>query len=281
MKIWGLIICTLLLCNNLWAQQPTAEQLFNKFKAAARFDYKFPREKVYLHLDNSAYFEGDTIWYKAYVVRASSLKSTTLSKVLYVELLNADGQEVVTQTLPIDSLGTAQGALSLALPVHAGYHEVRAYTREMVNWGTDACFSRVVPVFTGKNPQKKQDKTLDTDITQLSIPQPDGYNAGTLGSPRPYNMKRQSARLLDFYPEGGARVEGCAQRIAFKLTDGRGLPVDDTLKVYDSNGKLCTTALAEHEGMGDFVLPPYFNQGYVTLASAPTADGKSVESKKH
>lgn len=291
MKFWGLIIGVLLLCNNLWAQQPntkqttteqtTAEQLFNKFKAAARFDYNFPREKVYLHLDNSAYFEGDTIWYKAYVVRASSLKSTTLSKVLYVELLNADGQEVLKQTLQIDSLGTAQGALSLALPVHAGYHEVRAYTREMVNWGTDACFSRVIPVFTGKNPQKKQDKTLDTDITQLSIPQPDGYNAGTLGSPRPYDMKRQSARLLDFYPEGGARVEGCAQRIAFKLTDGRGLPVDDTLKVYDSNGKLCTTALAEHEGMGDFVLPPHFNQGYATLASAPTADKKSVESKKH
>ena len=64
-----------------------AEQLFEKFKKAARFDYKYPREKVYVHFDNTAYLTGDTIWYKAYVVRASSLKPTTLSKVLYVELL--------------------------------------------------------------------------------------------------------------------------------------------------------------------------------------------------
>ena len=105
--------------------------LFAKFKAAARFDYDFPREKVYLHLDNSAYLEGDTLWYKAYVVRASSLKPTTLSRVLYVELNDADGQQMCKQLLKLDSMGTADGAMSLAMPVHAGYYEIRAYTREM------------------------------------------------------------------------------------------------------------------------------------------------------
>ena len=40
-------------------------------------------------MDNASYLEGDTLWYKAYVVRASSLLPTELSKVLYVELLNA------------------------------------------------------------------------------------------------------------------------------------------------------------------------------------------------
>ena len=28
------------------------------------------QEKVYLHTDNQCYFVGDTLWYKAYVVRA-------------------------------------------------------------------------------------------------------------------------------------------------------------------------------------------------------------------
>lgn len=89
---------------------------------------------MYVHFDNTAYLTGDTIWYKAYVVRASSLKPTTLSKVLYVELLNADGQNVVNQVLRIDSMGTAQGAIPLGDTVYPGYYEVRAYTREMVNW---------------------------------------------------------------------------------------------------------------------------------------------------
>ena len=78
-----LIILTILFgCTKTQAQTSQAEQLFDKFKAASRFDYRYPREKVYVHLDNSAYFEGDTIWYKAYVVRASSLSTTNLSRVL-------------------------------------------------------------------------------------------------------------------------------------------------------------------------------------------------------
>ena len=119
----NLLFAVMLLLALVGKAQPTSdvEALFAKFKAAARFDYDFPREKVYLHLDNSAYLEGDTLWYKAYVVRASSLKPTTLSRVLYVELNDADGQQMCKQLLKLDSMGTADGAMSLDMPVHAGY----------------------------------------------------------------------------------------------------------------------------------------------------------------
>jgi uncharacterized protein YfaS (alpha-2-macroglobulin family) len=100
-------------------------QLFEKFKKATRFDYNYPREKVYLHFNSSSYLQNDTIWYKAYVVRASSLKPTTLSGVLYVELLNADGQQITKQTLKIDSMGTAQGAIVLPYYAYGGYYEIK------------------------------------------------------------------------------------------------------------------------------------------------------------
>ena len=45
------------------------------------------QEKVYIHTDNTCYFIGDTIWYKAYVLRADSLIPTNMIKILYVELL--------------------------------------------------------------------------------------------------------------------------------------------------------------------------------------------------
>ena len=38
-------------------------QLFEKFKKATRFDYNYPREKVYLHFNSSSYLQNDTIWY--------------------------------------------------------------------------------------------------------------------------------------------------------------------------------------------------------------------------
>ena len=49
------------------------------------------QEKVYIHTDNQCYFVGDTLWYKAYVVRADNLMPTNMSRILYVELLSPDG----------------------------------------------------------------------------------------------------------------------------------------------------------------------------------------------
>lgn len=257
-----------------------AEQLFKRFKAAAAFDYNYPREKVYLHFDNSAYMENDTIWYKAYVVRASSLTPTNLSRVLYVELLNADGQLMEQQILRIDSLGQANGCFSLQLPVRAGYYEVRAFTREMVNWGEAACFSRVFPVFASKQTRKKEVAAGDFGADQLVLPMPEPHEKTTLGTPRPYTLKETKDRKLEFFPEGGNRSRWLKQQVAFKLTDGLGHAVDDTLQIFTKKGDLLLEAAAEHEGMGSFILPALREDIYAVVKGfkqrytlpAPTAN---------
>lgn len=252
---------------NVYAQdaQNNAEVLFEKFKKAARFDFNYPREKVYLHFDNAAYLTGDTIWYKAYVTRASSLKPTTLSKVLYVELLNADGQNVISQVLKVDSMGTTQGAIPLPDYVYPGFYEIRAFTREMTNWGKYACFSRVLPIFTDENPQHTQERGLNLSLSQLSIPLPEVHKKVTMGHPRPYTMTTNKERILNFYPEGGERAKGVSGRIAFKLTDGVGLPTFDTISIYYADGRLCTTTQPIHDGMGVFTVPANFDTGYALI----------------
>ena len=50
-----------------------------------QFNNIFPQEKVYLEFDNTAYFQGETIWFKAFVTHATTFKNA-LSKVLYVDL---------------------------------------------------------------------------------------------------------------------------------------------------------------------------------------------------
>ena len=52
------------------------------------------QEKVYIHTDNECYFVGDTLWYKAYVVRADDLVPTDMSRILYVELLSPRGAKM-------------------------------------------------------------------------------------------------------------------------------------------------------------------------------------------
>lgn len=124
------------------------QELFNHFRRTLDFDHRYPREKVFLHFDNAAYIEGDTLYYAAYVVRASLLRPTTeMSRVLYVELLNADGSIIERNLTRLDTLGRGHGSFDLGMPIKSGFYEVRAYTREMTNWGEASCFSRVFPIF--------------------------------------------------------------------------------------------------------------------------------------
>ena len=75
------------------------------FRYAQNFADAYPREKVSLHLDNASYYLGDTIWFKAYVVTAEQNLPTTISKPLYVELLDQLGNVVERQIIQILRMG--------------------------------------------------------------------------------------------------------------------------------------------------------------------------------
>ena len=72
------------------------------------------QEKVYVHTDNECYFVGDTLWYKAYVVRADQLVPTDMSRILYVELLSPDGLLVERQNIIISPTGHTCGQFDLS-----------------------------------------------------------------------------------------------------------------------------------------------------------------------
>ena len=76
------------------------------------FNSLFPQEKVYLHLDNTGYFIGETIWFKAYVLRTDRETATDISRVLYVELVQPGGEVMKTCKLRIKN-GQADGCFKL------------------------------------------------------------------------------------------------------------------------------------------------------------------------
>lgn len=93
------------------------------------------QEKVYLHFDNNCYFQGDTIWYKAYVVLADDNSPEPLSRILYTELLNEQGYILERQQLVVDEHGQADGCYAVSDTAFAGFYEIRAYTKWMLNFG--------------------------------------------------------------------------------------------------------------------------------------------------
>ena len=103
------------------------------------FNREYPQEKVYLHMDNRSYFIGDTIWFKAYVMDATTLRPTETSGVLYVELLNDFGAEIAHRKLQVKD-GMCHGEFPLDSTCRSGFYEIRAYTRNMLNFGNENAY---------------------------------------------------------------------------------------------------------------------------------------------
>ena len=93
--------------------------------AVASYGRHYPQELVFLHMDNTCYFLGDTIYYKAYVERSDMCAPTNISQVLYADLFNQDGYLVERQTIRLQN-GSGEGSFCLPDSLYAGFYEVRA-----------------------------------------------------------------------------------------------------------------------------------------------------------
>ena len=222
------------------------------------------QEKVFLHTDNQCYFVGDTLWYKAYVVRADSLIPTNLSRILYVELLSPDGLVVERQNIVVSPKGYTCGQFVLQDSLYSGYYELRAYTRWMLNFNVrhhryrtqetwsfynkamaadyfriwDGLYSRVLPIYS------KPEEPGDYDARRM-------YQRPKTRIPKP----KKENLVATFYPEGGHLIEGVPCRVAFNLSDqnGEAVNLNGTVSV---DGQQPLTVKTEHMGRGSFVITP-------------------------
>jgi hypothetical protein len=224
-------------------QDSCVEKLASFVRNINDLNARFPQEKVYVHFDNTGYFLGESIWFQAYVVTSKLHVPTTWSKVLYVELLSPEGHLIEYRKLKIEE-GRCRGDILLKDSLYAGFYEVRAYTRSMLNFGEDVIFSRVFPVFD-KPKKEGQYKT------KISI-RPGSQWVQKMRSPMPA-LKELN---VTFYPEGGQGVTGIETIMAFKVTDERGRGISVEGKIMDARGKEVTTFQTLHQGMGVFSLIP-------------------------
>src|SRR5574344_260788 len=151
------------------AQQTSALQNLEKFvRNINAFNALFPQEKVYLHFDNTGYAKGETIWFKAYVLRTDSMKPSNISHVLYVELLNPSGEVYETQKIYLEN-GQGYGDFKLDKPMGSGFYEIRAYTRYMTNWDTHHLFSRVFPIFTRNKKTAQENQKINSPLNKINF----------------------------------------------------------------------------------------------------------------
>ena len=254
-------ILFLLLSLSGYAQQSDeATSILSYLQKAMNFNKVVPQEKVYLHLDNTGYFENETLWFKAYVTRTDNGRPSDLSKVLYVELLNPSGDVLKTQKYPIDSLGQSHGEMKLDTLFGSGFYEVRAYTRYMTSWGVNAVFSRVFPIFKAPAEEGKYD---DLTIKPRLYKHRDPNNRDRSDSLylRAIDEGIHSNDLLKtisvrFYPEGGSLVRGKKSRVALLAVDDNGNPYSGEGFVLNEAGDVLASVQTDTLGRGLFEVTP-------------------------
>lgn len=265
-----LAILLLLCCSSMLSAQSNADEtkaVLAFVQKAMNFNKVVPQEKVYMHFDNTGYFEDETIWFKAYVTRTDNQRPTDLSKVLYVELLNPSGDVVKLQKWPIDNKGMAVGDMKLDTLLGTGFYEVRAYTRYMTNWGVNACFSRVFPIFKApKYEGEYSDLTISNVLYKDRNPNnrslTDSVYATALADGI-HSTDVNKTISVRFYPEGGDMIVGKRNRVAVLAVDDNGNPYSADAQVVNADGTQVAQFHTDSLGRGLFAVTP--DGGALTL----------------
>lgn len=249
--------------------------LMNRLSA---FGKTIPQEKVYVHMDNTCYFQGDTIWFTAYTRQTNTNQPSRISDVLYVELLNNDGYIVERKLIEMKE-GRGNGFFDLNnLIQYSGFYELRAYTRWQLNWGEyehkhpssfgfmfrdkesereffrdyDKLYSRVFPVYD--KPLTPGDYTHDMTLRVMR---------------REFKNDPDKRKLqFSLFPEGGNLVAGVENRVAFEATMTDGEQVEGILFIGNEQAKTV------NRGRGTFTFVP--EKGYEKEVVFKTTDGERI-----
>ncbi|WP_422080454.1 hypothetical protein [Ulvibacterium sp.] len=125
-------------------------------------------EKVYLQLDNTTYNTSQTIWFKAIVTDAIHHFPTTISNVLYVQLIDIGHQEIVDKKILKLKNGKADSFFQLFPDYSSGIYQIRAYTEWNRNFGEDFIFTKYINLFEFKDNKAPKNIIKNVKVTQVN-----------------------------------------------------------------------------------------------------------------
>ena len=156
-----------------------------------------PRERIHLHTDRPSYFQGDRIWFSAYVLGGPNNAFSGISSVLYVDLYDGEGNRVDRSIVRL-SEGRGQGVLIAEEGTgEPGHYEIVAFTAWGLNFGTSYAYRKSLMIHSGENMM-----ALDSDAVS------------------------SGAERITFFPEGGALIPGASSMVGFTAEDENGMPVN-------------------------------------------------------
>lgn len=205
-------------------------------------------QKVYLKTDKEKYMSGETIWLKAYLLNALTLKPNAESNEIYVDLIGKNN-EVLQNIVLKNNNGFAVGDIVLNDSLPEGNYQIVAYSNWMKNFDEAYFYSKTIEIV---NPLYNNYLTISalSDIKQ--------YNKNILAA--------EKEKTVQFFPEGGYMVAGMPCRVAFKAINNLGYGVNVKGEIFDDSDKRIGHFESSHMGMGSFNFTPEAGRKYYAKA---------------
>lgn len=192
---------------------------------------KYQYDKVFIHTNQADYNQFERMWIKAYLVNGQSHLPQSLTKVVYVDLINPANEIINTwllnedQGLTIDHLWTSNHT--------PGEYTLRAYTRLMRNSPSAYFFTKKITLF--------EPSTLVPEVN---------------------NTTENDSIIVTFYPEGGDLIANLNSYVTFQVTDAEKKPIEISGILRNGKNEIVTKVNSQHQGVGVFSFAPSIDQEY-------------------
>jgi uncharacterized protein YfaS (alpha-2-macroglobulin family) len=208
-----------------------------------RFNKKIPQDRIYLHTDKTFYSPGETLWFSAYVRDAATMKPSTESDIVQVQLISPKGNVENTYKI-ICKNGIAAGDFSFAEGCSGGIYKIKAFTNWQKNEPDSLFFEKEITVQDFIVPHLKMKLDFDRKA----------YGGGDEVIAK-LNLESNDNKVLASYPfEYVVQIEGNEIARTKAVTDNEGimhlkfkLP-----KKLDSNDGLLNVML-NYEGINESI----------------------------
>ena len=185
-----------------------------------------------MHSDRSEYVTGENVLFKAYYFLNRTFGKDSISKIVYLDLVDKNGQSKATGKYQIIK-GTANGTLSIPQGLASGYYTIYAYTRWMMNFGSDCFFNKRIYIVNPENEIKvlKENQLNDENVQ------------------------------LHFYADGGYIKVNEKNTISVLATNYYGETLNKNVKILDQDNNF----IAEFQTPGHFDFIPTQNKEYKAI----------------
>jgi hypothetical protein len=106
------------------------------------------REVAYLHTDRTVYIAGEKIFYKLYLLDATTQRPSDISKIGYIVLRAANQNPTIKRRIKIES-GMAWGSIQLPDSLTSGAYQIVAFTNSMKNYDEQYFFRNEIVIVNG------------------------------------------------------------------------------------------------------------------------------------